>query len=425
MQFWLITIGEPLPVDGDNVRLYRTGLLANLLVEKGHNVLWWTSTYDHFKKKHRFFKDSVINVNDNLRIKLLYSIKYKRNVSLRRIINHYIIAHKFLRSAAHETKPDIILCSFPTIHLSFFATKYGKMNDVPVVLDTRDMWPETFLNLVPNWIMWFFKLLMLPAYIKTRKSFREATAITGMTSAYVEWALKYIKRKKTKFDKEFPFGYNQSLPDKIALKMAEEFWDNFGVNKESNDFIVCFFGTIGRQFELNSIIEAARILKKKKLPFRFILCGNGDKLNFYKRIAYDCKNITFPGWVNKNEIWALMRMASVGLAPYKNTKDFYASIPNKIIEYFSSGLPIISSLKGVVSDILKKYKCGLTYENNNVNDFLEKLQFLYNSPDLQKKMSKNAFILYKEKFTVKEVYNKMINYLEYIYCDYYGKKISI
>ena len=30
MRVWLIAIGEPLPTDGENVRLLRTGILANM-----------------------------------------------------------------------------------------------------------------------------------------------------------------------------------------------------------------------------------------------------------------------------------------------------------------------------------------------------------------------------------------------------------
>ena len=56
----------------------------------------------------------------------------------------------------------------------------------------------------------------------------------------------------------------------------------------------------------------------------------------------------FPGWVNKPEIWILMRIAQVGLAPYRSTEDFIISIPNKAIEYMSAGLPVISSLKMII-----------------------------------------------------------------------------
>lgn len=54
MNIWLVTIGEPLPIDEGNYRLLRVGILANLLVKKNHNVIWWTSTFNHIEKKTLF-----------------------------------------------------------------------------------------------------------------------------------------------------------------------------------------------------------------------------------------------------------------------------------------------------------------------------------------------------------------------------------
>jgi len=51
MRIWLVTIGEPLPIDGSNERLYRMGIIANLLVKKGHKIIWWSSTFNHVRKK--------------------------------------------------------------------------------------------------------------------------------------------------------------------------------------------------------------------------------------------------------------------------------------------------------------------------------------------------------------------------------------
>jgi hypothetical protein len=51
MRVWLITVGgEPLPIDGTNERLRRTGILANTIIKRKHKIIWWTSTFDHVIK---------------------------------------------------------------------------------------------------------------------------------------------------------------------------------------------------------------------------------------------------------------------------------------------------------------------------------------------------------------------------------------
>ena len=54
MRIWLVIAYEPLPKVHGNVRLLRYGMLANNLSAQGHRVTWWTSNFDHVRKRHRF-----------------------------------------------------------------------------------------------------------------------------------------------------------------------------------------------------------------------------------------------------------------------------------------------------------------------------------------------------------------------------------
>ncbi len=423
MHIWLITIGEPLPIDNTNDRLYRTGMLAKLLVQRGHKVIWWTSTFDHIRKKQRFNKDTNIEINNNFKIKLLHSIRYRKNISIPRFINHYLIGCRFYKYAKEELKPDIILSSLPTLKLSLSAVRYGKKMNIPVVLDMRDMWPEVFLDFIPSWAKKIARILFLPMYIMLYKACIGATHIVGVVPGIIIWGVKCANRNLTSLDKSFPLGYSENAPKKKAIKDAEEFWVKYGLSKNSNEFNICYFGNLGHSFvpEFINVINAARKIEVKNYHIRFIICGSGVNLNYYKKISRDCDNVIFPGWINKDQIWTLLRMSSIGLLPYQNVKSFVISLPNKSIEYLSAGLPIVSSLKGVLGELLSNYNCGITYESKNADDLASKLIYLFKNPDILKKMSKNAFALYKEKFVAEEVYNDMIDYLELVVKNYKKK----
>ncbi len=152
MLVWLVTIGEPLPVqEGEKDRPHRTGLFARLLAERGHEVVWWTSTYDHFRRKHLFAEDHALRVNERLEIRLLHGCGYRSNVSLARFRDHRQVAGRFAAAAqAEPRRPDIIVAALPTIELCLESARYGKRHGVPVVLDMRDMWPDVFLELLPR-----------------------------------------------------------------------------------------------------------------------------------------------------------------------------------------------------------------------------------------------------------------------------------
>ena len=418
MNIWLITVGEPLPIDIGNQRLYRTGILAQMLGENGHNVIWWTSSVNHMTKKQRFSKNTGTNLNDKYQIKIIYSIIYKKNISLSRIINHYLTAKKFAKWASQEQTPDIILCSFPTLSLSAEAVRFGKLKNIPVVLDIRDLWPDIFVGLVPVWAKKWARLVLNPAFRFSRLACKNANAIFGITPAFVDWGISRGERQKCALDRDFPLAYSDTTPGQDSKQEAKAFWFQKGLRSDNSDFNVCFFGTIGQQFELETVIKAAKIVQSHNKHIKFTLCGTGDKLAFYENMASDCFNIVFPGWVQSHHIWTLMRLSCIGLAPYHSSEDFMKSLPNKSLEYLSAGLPIVSSLKGTLQELLEDNNCGITYENGNEEQLAEILLSLYEKPEILRTMSENAFALYQERFVAEKVYSDMIDHLELICKEY-------
>ena len=70
----------------------------------------------------------------------------------------------------------------------------------------------------------------------------------------IEWGLRYAGRAKGKLDVDFPMAYPDNPPDADAQEAAEAFWNRLGIGAHDEHFIACFFGTLGRQFELETVI---------------------------------------------------------------------------------------------------------------------------------------------------------------------------
>lgn len=141
MNIWLIQIGELLPLN-DNVKKMRTAMLAEKLIEKRHSVTWWTSAFDHFKKKRIFMTDTALTIKEGLKILVLRGLGYKRNISFSRFIDHRIITSKFRKLAKEIKRPDIIITSTPPYDLAYQAVGFGRSNDIPTIVDVRDPWPD-------------------------------------------------------------------------------------------------------------------------------------------------------------------------------------------------------------------------------------------------------------------------------------------
>lgn len=414
MRVWLVTVGEPLPTDGDSPRLLRAGILADALASRGHEVLWWTSTFDHANKRQRAASDTRRVLRNGLVIYLLHGCGYRRNVSFRRILDHTMVARSFLRSAKAEPRPEVIVCSLPTLELAVAATQYARRMGVPVVVDVRDLWPDLFAEMMPTWARPLVLSLLYPMRRQARLACGRATAIIGNAPGMVAWGLKQAKRSAGSFDRDFPFGYETKPLDENQRARAVSFWKERKIVPEKSVFTACYFGVLGRHHEFETVIEAARILEKGDRHFRFVLCGTGDRMESLRRDAVHLKSVYLPGWVGAPEIRVLMEMSQAGLAPYRSHLGYTNNMPNKPIEYLSAGLPVISTLQGYLSEFLGKYACGVTCKNKDPVGLARTLSDFADDQKKLKVMSDNARRVFAEQFEADKVYGAMTAYVEAI-----------
>ena len=83
------------------------------------------------------------------------------------------------------------------------------------------------------------------------------------------------------------------------------------------------------------------------------------------------------------------------------------SIPNKIIDSLSYSLPIISTLKGEVRNLLKKDECGIYIENNYFN-WEKAFENIMLSDKYHKNLKNNCEKIFLEKFEFNKNYNRFI-----------------
>jgi glycosyltransferase involved in cell wall biosynthesis len=280
------------------------------------------------------------------------------------------------------------------------------------------MWPDIFVDTVPALARPLARLLLDPLFREARSACAGATAITGITEPFVEWGLKRGGRARSPLDRSFPMGYVSTPPAPEAIRKAEQHWDSLGAVASPSGFLVCFFGTLGRQLELETVLRAAKTLQSQGKPIRFVLCGSGDRLEHFRQVAAGLNNVLLPGWVDAAAIYALMRRSKVGLDPLPGRYDFLATINNKAIEYTSAGLPVISSPnRGVLAELLAREQCGLSYDDGDADALAGLLSQLCDELARVEQMSGNSARLFRRTFTAERVYGEMMAYLQRIATD--------
>ena len=281
LKIWIIKIGEKPDIEAKSpIRNY---MLANELAKRGHFVTYFLSGFDHYLKKETIPDNSEIKINENLKLKTINGFGYKKNISIRRYIDHKIIAKKFLGVAKKEEKPDVILASMPSYDLAYEAAKYAKLNNVPIIIDIRDIWPDFFLSILPKGLRYFAKLMILLGNNKLKFSLKKSSGIVSINEDMLFWALRKINLKKRNCDKVFYLG-------SPAVGAG-----NISRNKE---FTVIYIGSFGSNSDPKILIQVA-----KKLPdVKFILIGSGGLFENIKSISKDLKNVELAGWLEKSSI---------------------------------------------------------------------------------------------------------------------------
>ena len=409
MNIWLIAEGEDLPVI-EKSRLMRMGALAKYLSKKGHYITWWSSTFIHGSKEYYCKAHKEVQINENELLILLHSkIAYKRNISLRRILYHKILARELWDRCKEKAVPDIILCAWPTPQFASVAIRYGKIHSVPVIIDARDMWPDIFERAFPDKIRFLGKAFLWPLKKSAAKSFKSADGITGMIDSVLKWACNYAGRIPGENDKTIYIGNEKIHYSEDVISECTEWWERQGI--KTSDWIICFFSTFGSHIAVDTVIRAVKELSAQYPEIKLVLGGGGDREKELRNIAGDCHNIVFAGWLDNLQMTTIMQMAKCGAFCIKNTFDFKDTFNNKAIQYISEGLPILNSLSGFAKSFISDNNFGLTYECDSVADCKAKILQLYSDEEARGLMGRNGLQCFEEMFESDVVNEQFEDYL--------------
>ena len=408
MKIWIFQTGEAVPLLSQGARAMRLVNLTDALLNEDHEVVVWTSTFSHQTKKF-FRKNKFESLKyHKLEVKLIPCFGYKKNIGLARLVDHCILAINLRRALnAQKDTPDVMFVGFPPIFWSNVAFTWGEKNKIPVVLDVKDQWPQVFAYRVPVIFKLVVKFLIFPQTKITKKLFKKVDVVTTISDGFLKWIYAYSGRLRSDLDGVFYLTPGRreekpyySVPARVAQKKTTE-----------ECFKVLFVGSLSASFDFKPVMEAALYAVENDLPWVFYVCGSGPNLNKLKRQAAKLNNVRFTGYVGEEQIKTLAMAADAALAPYNKTPDFQLSIPNKVLDYLSFGLPVVTSLDGELGSYLFENRIGLTYDPDVKLDLSHQLQQLTKNEELLREFSENAHKQFWKELSYDVVYENLTKML--------------
>ena len=405
-RIWIVEVGEPLPIDPGTPKRMRAALLSEQCARRGHEVTWWTSSFDHYRKARRPVGRHRIEGPDwHYDIVVLPALGYQHHISLRRFRDHRYTAKSLKEIGAEQPRPDVICAGLPTLDLAVASSDLSQYFGTPLVTDVQDLWPDIFYREAPTALRPLARLALRPLERQADKACRRSATLIGVCPEFLAWGLRRAQRPAGLRDGVFPLATDPIRLSEADNVIAEQHWRSFGVTK--SDTVVTFVGSFTKQFSFDAVCDVIETWSLSRPVVKFVLCGEGPvRLGLIDRLS-SRTNVVLPGWTNAREASWLMRLSKVGLAPYRPSLNFEANYTNKVIEYLGMGLPIVTSLeRGPTAELLTDRSAGVSYRHDSASALDAALAEFIDDPVVQTKASRNAITTFDEDFTADNVYGR-------------------
>lgn len=329
-------------------------------------------------------KKSYLN-NNNHSIKE-YRLSIIRNISLIKDFHAFIKAYQIIK----KENPNLIHCH---------STKGGIIGRIIGYLLKINVLhtPQAFSYLSAENKIKRHIFIYIERLLKFNNSYLLASSFSEK-----ELAINIIK-----YEKKNVLHFNNSItPFKIIKKLS--------IQKVWPDNYIC---TVGRPSYQKNIELMVRVLKEinKSLDIHLVIMGVGhhsDKLETVKNLIKELgleKSITLLEWTTRENVFNIIKHSKVYLSTAR-----YEGLPYSVIEALALSKPCVVSDCDGNRDLIQNDYNGFVIQNEDINEYSDKIKLLLNDNDLLNKLSANASISFNQNYNIE----KNIQYLEQIYTDY-------
>ncbi len=372
---------------------FRISDICESLVQMGHSVTVVTGTpnypegviYPGYEKGAR--AQETINGVRVCRCPLVP----RKTGAIFRFLNYYSFvfsAEQHLRREKEEF--DVVFVNqLSPVMMAQPALSWARRKGKKCVLYCLDLWPESLLM---GGIGKDSVIYRLFARI-SQGIYRKADAIVVSSQGFVPY-IQSISGRKAKNIQWLP-QYAEDMFDAVTQTDTE---------KKTVDFL--FAGNIGNLQSVETIVEAARLLKEEG-HIRLHIVGGGISLDKCKAQAQGLENIRFYGRKSLQEMPAFYAMADAMMISLVKDEAMSANLPGKVQSYMAAGKCVIGSINGETARVIREADCGLCSPAEDAQALAQVIRQIASQPDKLRQYGENARRYYQNYFS-KESYMKKL-----------------
>jgi colanic acid biosynthesis glycosyl transferase WcaI len=299
---------------------------------------------------------------------------------------------------------DLIHCQTPPLTIAFTACILSRILRKPIIVRIQDIHPDALvkIGLLNNRLLIkLMEFMELFVYVC-------ASHITVISDGYMRHLLaKGISSKKVSLI------HNWANIDKIKPPNVNNFRERMRLGDK---FLVTYAGTISWPQDLETVVEAADILRNHH-DIMFLIVGDGVKKEMLVRRSRELKldNIMFMPLQPRDEYFKILYASDVCLVPLR--KQFTSpTLPSKMLEIMACGKPMIANVPydSDVRKMVENVGCGVWVEPEKPKDFSKAVLALHDNRALAVKLGENGLFYLRNHLTLKacmDRYEKLLNSL--------------
>lgn len=360
-----------------------------------------------YPKEYSKDKNPKIQENvENVCIRRLKYIQLKRTGTIGRLINYFSFTFcaflnvfrlkKYKSSIVYSNPP--VLPIVPIIAKKLYGTKFVfVVYDVypEVAYASQSLTPGSVISKVMNRI--------------NRKLYKYVDCVVTLTDEMKDFLL--ANRPELSADRVVSIANwaheKESVPD-------QEAYERFGYR--NGQFVVSYFGNMGTCQDVETMLEAAEMLKNED-RIRFLIVGHGNKKDAVKnRISeHALKNVQLLDFLTGKDFQQAVAISSCSIVSLE--KGLVGTCaPSKYYSYLQGGQPILAIVEkeSYLAEEVEKEKIGHSIEIGNGKKLADAILSMLNNPQECADMGNRAKKLYAEKYSYEiamEKYEKVISRL--------------
>ncbi|MGB3290152.1 MAG: glycosyltransferase family 4 protein [Burkholderiaceae bacterium] len=335
------------------------------LASMGHTCVILTSDSNRLAEIPNLEQSVWFQQTEGMTICWLRTMKYSVAKSWRRIVSWLDFEVRLWRMPKRDLpKPDVIVVSSLSLLTILNGFLLRRKYHCRLILEIRDIWPLTITE-EGGFSRW--NPLVVGLGVIERLGYRYADEVVGTMPNLAEHVENVLGRSRAVHC--IPMGVDEA--SLVAVEPLPE--DYAQTYLPVGKFVVAHAGTIGITNALDTFLDCADSLQDRS-DIHFLVVGDGDLREFYKKKYAHLSNLTFAPRVSKQKVQSVLsRCDLLYFSVHASRVWRYGQSLNKVIDYMLAGKPIVASYTGFPS-MINEADCGSYVPAGDVHALRDEIQ---------------------------------------------------